>query len=86
MGLAGLPRVLKGYSDTLLRGKIAYDRIMTDVVRPAVADGKEVESFRMLRDAVGAALSDETHAKLEAVLGNQVHEPEIPQLKQPAHA
>ncbi|WP_373050784.1 indolepyruvate oxidoreductase subunit beta family protein [Thalassovita aquimarina] len=81
MGLAELPRVLKGYSDTLQRGKTAYARIMQDIVRPAVAAGTEADTARWLRDAIGAALADDSHAKLEAVLAGQPPAPEIPNLK-----
>ena len=81
MGLSELPRVLKGYSDTLLRGKLAYSRIMDEVVHPAITEGQEAEKFRILRDAVGAALSDDTHGKLDAVLQNKSPDPEIPELK-----
>ena len=36
LALAGLPRVRKGYSDTLQRGLAAYEVITRDIVRPAI--------------------------------------------------
>lgn len=66
--LAELPRVLKGYSDTLQRGKIAYDRIMTQIVRPASQTGAWDDLAVPLRTAITAALADDTHDQLDAVL------------------
>lgn len=75
LGLAELPRVLKGYSDTLARGRRAYARIIEVIVRPAIAAGEEAQSARHLREAIGAALADDTHAKLEDVLGGKAAPP-----------
>ncbi|WP_322866210.1 indolepyruvate oxidoreductase subunit beta family protein [Aquicoccus sp. G2-2] len=86
MGLGELPRVLKGYSDTLQRGKSAYARIMAESVRPAIAAGLEAQEAGRLRAAIGAALADETHAQLDAVLTGNAPDPVIPQLKGAAHA
>ena len=68
--LAELPRVLKGYSDTLVRGRRAYAMIMESIVRPASASQIETSDPKRLRAAIAAALSDETHAKLVAALGS----------------
>lgn len=69
--LAELPRVLKGYSDTLMRGKTAYARIMSGVVRPAIASGQMSDAAPTLRHAIAAALADDSHAKLDEALGAQ---------------
>ena len=76
--LAELPRVLKGYSDTLMRGKAAYARIMAGVVRPALADGQMSGAAPTLRHAIAAALADDSHAKLDEALRS---EPAIPNLR-----
>lgn len=67
--LAELPRVLKGYSDTLVRGRAAYEAIMEAVVRPAVASGGEGDAAARLRAAIAAALGDDTHGRLREALG-----------------
>ena len=79
-GLAELPRVLKGYSDTLLRGKRAYQRIMEEIVRPAVAGGTENESALPLQNAISAALADDKHTNLDGLLGGPITTPEAPVL------
>ncbi len=66
--LAELPRVLKGYSDTLVRGRHAYAVIMSKVVRPAFEAGREPETGQLLRDVISAALADDTHAQLNTKL------------------
>jgi indolepyruvate ferredoxin oxidoreductase beta subunit len=76
--LAELPRVLKGYSDTLMRGKAAYARIMAGVVRPALASGQMTDAAPTLRRAIAAALADDSHTKLDEALGA---EPAIPNLR-----
>lgn len=81
MGLGELPRVRKGYSDTLQRGLRAYDQIMAHIVRPACGAKGHAEVANRLRDAIGAALADDTHAKLDAVITGTVPEPELPMLK-----
>jgi len=83
--LGELPRVQKGYSDTLLRGKRAYTMIIDAIVRPAIADGTEAETAKTLRDAIGAAMADDSHAKLDAFLAGTDPEPAMPILKQVAH-
>ena len=80
-GLAELPRVLKGYSDTLLRGELAYQRIWSQVVDPAVSSGDLHSAAPMLKDAIGAALADETHARLEAVLSGTPEQKPVPNLR-----
>ncbi len=83
--LAGLPRVLKGYSDTLVRGRAAYDRILTDIVQPALAAGAEAERAAHLRAAIAAALAADTHAKLDAVLqGGPASAPDPAPMPDPA--
>lgn len=85
MGLGELPRVLKGYSDTLLRGKSAYARILAAIVHPAISTRTEADAAKQLRDAIGAALADDSHAKLDAALDGSSLAPEIPILKQVSH-
>lgn len=82
--LAELPRVLKGYSDTLMRGKAAYARIMEAIVRPALARGPGAEDAAALRRAIAAALADDSHAKLDAELGGEGTAPAVPDLRAPA--
>lgn len=77
MGLGELPRVLKGYSDTLLRGKSAYDQIWDGLVQPALDQSSESDAAARLRSAIGAALADDTHAKLKAQLAGQPDAPPI---------
>lgn len=66
--LAELPRVLKGYSDTLVRGREAYDQISDVIVRPALARESEAESAPLLRRAISAALADDNHTNLREAL------------------
>ncbi len=84
--LAELPRLLKGYSDTLMRGKAAYRRIVSSVVQPAIATGTEADNAATLRATIGAALADDTHEKLDAALSGRAHEPAVPNLRSPANA
>ena len=86
MGLGELPRVRKGYSDTLQRGLRAYDQIMAHIVRPALGSKSQAGDAKRLRDAIGAALTDDTHAKLDAVIAGKAPEPKIPMLKKVANA
>ncbi len=85
MSLSELPRVLKGYSDTLMRGKSAYARIMTEIVRPALASCQEEELAYHLRDTIAAALADDSHTKLDAVLSAKPPAIPLPQLKKVAN-
>ncbi|MEP0943207.1 MAG: indolepyruvate oxidoreductase subunit beta family protein [Rhizobiaceae bacterium] len=71
-GLAELPRVLKGYSDTLARGRIAYNRIVSELIRPAMESGDLEPVAGQLRAAIAAALADENHKKLDTVLAATV--------------
>jgi indolepyruvate ferredoxin oxidoreductase beta subunit len=66
--LADLPRVLKGYSDTLARGRIAYNRIIDELITPATELGNLDGQAEQVRTAISAALADENHAKLNEVL------------------
>lgn len=68
--LAELPRVLKGYSDTLLRGKTAYGRIMSELVEPGLANGPGNAQADDLRAAIAAALADDQHERLDQVLAS----------------
>lgn len=68
--LAELPRVLKGYSDTLQRGKKAYNRIMLSIVRPAAKNEAWDETALPLQTAIAAALADDTHSQLDAAISN----------------
>lgn len=75
VGLAELPRVLKGYSDTLMRGKTAYSLIMEQIVQPAVTMANEKQQAAFLRHAISVALSDDSHEKLNALLAEQIGYP-----------
>jgi indolepyruvate ferredoxin oxidoreductase beta subunit len=86
MGLGELPRVRKGYSDTLQRGLRAYEKIMEHIVRPALGAEIQTGAAKRLRDAIGAALADDTHAKLDAVITGVEPGLEIPSLKKVANA
>lgn len=66
--LAELPRVLKGYSDTLQRGKSAYKKITNAIVRPSVDCATQDQDAAHLRSAISAALADDSHERLDAVL------------------
>jgi indolepyruvate ferredoxin oxidoreductase, beta subunit len=66
--LAELPRLLKGYGDTHARGREAYRKVMDGVVRPAVAAGAEPPAAGLLRRAIAAALADDEHRELSALL------------------
>ena len=68
--LAELPRVLKGYSDTLLRGQRAFAMIMTEVVGPAVGQGLQDAAAGRLKEAIEAALADPEHVSLNATIGH----------------
>lgn len=63
LNLAELPRLIKGYSDTLAKGKKAYLAIMQDLVLPAVETGTDDWSAAnsKLRTAMDAALSNDGH-------------------------
>lgn len=79
--LAELPRVLKGYSDTLVRGRAAYARILSAVVEPAMTSGAPAQETERLRGAIAAALADETHGALEAALDGKTAPSPLPNLK-----
>lgn len=66
--LAALPHLRKGYSDTLARGLRAYDRVMAEVVDPALAAGTLDDHAARLRGAMAAALADDKHERLDAFL------------------
>ena len=69
--LAELPRLRKGYSDTMQRGLDAYIRIMEAIVRPALSSGAVADHADRLRKAVAAAMADERHAALDALLAGE---------------
>ena len=85
-GLGELPRVRKGYSDTLQRGLHAFDQIMVHKVRPAIAAGAKPEDAKHLREAIGAALADDSHTKLDELIAGKVPAPDIPLLRKVPHA
>ena len=69
LALAELPRVRKGYSDTLVRGLASYRTIYDSIVEPALGNGQEVTSAAALRQAVKASFKDENQKALnETVL------------------
>ena len=69
--LAELPRLRKGYSDTMQRGLAAWSRIMEAIVRPALSSGTTADHADRLRKAVAAAMADERHAALDALLAGE---------------
>ena len=73
-GLGELPRVLKGYSDTLIRGKSAYDLIVNTIVQPAIETGAEKQSTEWLRKSLSAALADDTLKKLHIELAQNTRQ------------
>lgn len=57
--LAGLPQVLKGYGDTLLRGRQSYERIWNDCVQPVLDGASDIDaSAAALKEAIQNALAD----------------------------
>ena len=65
--LAELPRLLKGYGETQMRGKRNYEAIFQTLVAPAQASG-DFSNVKKLRDAIAAALADPEHVALDAAL------------------
>ena len=63
--LAEMPRLLKGYGETYLRGRKNYAAVFETIVQPALAAGEEAAQTPRLRRAIAAALSD-PEAKEEA--------------------
>lgn len=66
--LAGLPKLRKGYSDTLQRGVRAYDSIFDSVVQPTLANAVINPNASVLQRAVDAALKDENHTELKETI------------------
>lgn len=59
LALAGLPQVLKGYGDTLLRGRQSYERIWNDCVQPVLDGASDIDaSAAALKEAIQNALAD----------------------------
>ena len=56
--LAELPRLLKGYGDTHLRGRANYAAIWDGIVMPALTNGQLDAVAPKLRQAIAAALAD----------------------------
>ena len=79
--LAELPRVRKGYSDTLVRGCLAYRKIWDGLVRPALDTGDTAGAAPKLRQAIAAAMADEKHTALDALLAGQAMPLPMPKLK-----
>jgi len=80
--LAELPRVLKGYSDTQMRGLKAYRDITQQVVAPDLVAGVDARSAQKLRRAIAAALSDDSHKALAAALADDANDAlDVPILK-----
>ncbi|MCL4767180.1 MAG: indolepyruvate oxidoreductase subunit beta family protein [Hyphomicrobiaceae bacterium] len=80
--LADLPHVLKGYGDTLARGRLSYRAVLDGIVRPAMAAGREAEAAPLLRQAIAAALADADHDLLDALLAS----PEVRALARPGRS
>ncbi|MEM7256450.1 MAG: DUF6537 domain-containing protein [Pseudomonadota bacterium] len=68
MALATLPRVRKGYSDTLQRGLMAYDSIFDSLVSTAIDSRRCKAESVALELAIEAALKDENHTELKEAI------------------
>ena len=66
--LAELPRLLKGYGDTHLRGKKNYAAVFEGLVLPAIKAGSEATEAPRLRRAISAALEDPESLALAKLL------------------
>lgn len=66
--LAELPRLLKGYGDTHLRGRANYAAIWDGIVGPALSGGQMDASAPRLRQAIAAALADPDGKGLQRAL------------------
>ena len=66
--LAELPRLLKGYGETHLRGKTNYAAVFDGLVLPAIKAGNEAAEAARLRRAISAALADPEAAALGKLL------------------
>ncbi|MGE3245731.1 MAG: indolepyruvate oxidoreductase subunit beta family protein [Beijerinckiaceae bacterium] len=66
--LAELPRLLKGYGETYLRGRENYAAVWEAIVEPALAGGDAEQSAAWLRKAISAALADPESEALAKVL------------------
>lgn len=86
--LAALPRLRKGYSDTLARGLRAYGMVWDEVVEPAAREGYGQGHTARLRGAVSAALADDTHGKLKSFLAGEsgAGAQPVPVLRSPGQA
>ncbi len=59
LALAGLPQVLKGYGDTLKKGRANYERIWNECVSAPLATGQNLDrTAEQLNKAIQAALAD----------------------------
>ncbi|OGB00205.1 MAG: hypothetical protein A3E25_14935 [Burkholderiales bacterium RIFCSPHIGHO2_12_FULL_69_20] len=69
--LAQLPRLRKGYSDTFVRGKVAYERVFDTCVAPRLINGHrpDDDAARALAQAITAALADPEHQALNHAIG-----------------
>lgn len=76
--LAELPRLLKGYGETHLRGKKNYRAVFDGIVAPAIVAGGEALEAQRLRKAIAAALADPESNALSKLLAEPKSEP--PQL------
>ncbi len=77
--LAELPRLLKGYGETHLRGMKNYDAVFAGIVRPALEAGNESAQAPRLRRAISAALADPESAALVKLLAEPENEFRQPQ-------
>lgn len=66
--LAEMPRLLKGYGDTHLRGRTNYAAIWDHIVTPALSDGPLDAAVPRLRQAIAAALADPEGKALQRAL------------------
>ncbi len=73
--LAELPRLLKGYGETHLRGKANYRAVFDGIVAPAIKSGSEAMEAQRLRKAISAALADPESSALSQLLAASRSEP-----------
>lgn len=68
--LAELPRLRKGYGETMHRGKRNYDSVFAHLVAPTLQPGFDDDSARALRNAISAALADPESETLTRALAH----------------
>ncbi|MEO6268809.1 MAG: indolepyruvate oxidoreductase subunit beta family protein [Lautropia sp.] len=76
--LASLPQVLKGYGETLMRGRHNYARLWATHVAPSLAEGTDLnESALRLKEALAAALDTPEATADQSAVGARAATPAI---------